>query len=195
MPRTSGAFRAASGGLVLLILGGALAGCQGRSDAGQAAALAPPAATAPAETSAEPILETPVAVEPTLAPAPTLIETLPREDASGQPIYDLSSDTSAVVYPASFDESELANARVWVEQQRIVAQCMLDKGHDYTYTLWWERPSVPRPADDPLSASLYPAGSAGFIALYGEETGAPYDWTTAGCHGYAVHVTGQDDAN
>ncbi|QHC66970.1 hypothetical protein GSU68_10635 [Rathayibacter sp. VKM Ac-2759] len=192
---TSGAFRPAAWGLVLLTVGGALAGCQGRSDAGRAAALAPSTTPAPVQTSAEPIPETPAPVEPTLAPTPALLETLPREDVTGQPIHDLHSDTAAFVYPDSLDESERANATIWIEQQRIVAQCMLDEGFDYTYTLWWERPSGPRPAEDPLSSALYPAGSPGSTALYGEETGLPYDWTTAGCHGYAVHATGQDDAN
>ncbi|MWV60434.1 hypothetical protein [Rathayibacter sp. VKM Ac-2754] len=196
---TSGAraLRPAAWGLALLVAVGGLAGCQGRSgaDDGPAAALAP-ASAVPTQTAVEPTPEAPVA-EPSLEPlaTPTLRETLPRDYGTGQPVYDLSSDTDAFVYPAAFDESERANADIWIEQQRIIAQCMLDQGFDYTYMLWWERPSGPRSGDDPSEGSLYPAGSPGSVAEWGEQTDGPYDWTTAGCHGYAVHVTGQDDAH
>ena len=36
------------------------------------------------------------------------------------------------------------------------------------------------------------------IALWGppdQGLGDAYDWRNAGCHGYAVHVTGRDDAH
>lgn len=217
--RGPGPVRRVAVGLALLAALTGLTGCQGRgAAAGDEATAAsagssatpsvPEATTAPEATVASPSLEPlPGATSTTAAPgaaptaepvattAPPLVTALPRDRVDGVTVRDVDSDIESFTYPASFGEGELANARIWVQQQRLVAECMVGKGFDYTYVLWWERPTGPRAVDDPDASALYPAGTPGFTAEYGEETDAPYDWTTAGCHGYAVHATGQDDAN
>lgn len=88
-------------------------------------------------------------------------------------------------------------------QQYYIADCMAEADFEYRWVYGGEgmplypnghvvaNYSIPGTVDDT---------SPGFQqALFGENVPANldyvYDWSTAGCHGYAVHVTGQDDAN
>lgn len=143
----------------------------------------PVAATA----TPQPGAATPAAT-PTGEAAPPATE---RVDAYGDRVYDHTTDPALIEYPASLTGDELANAKLWVTQRIITAQCMAEKGFDYTFKFHQE--TSPK---DPQKAP-YPVGSAGFEALYGTnptDTGT-YDWENAGCDGYAVHVTGQDGSN
>lgn len=118
------------------------------------------------------------------------MNTLPRDDGSDTPIYDATTDLDSLTYPSTFDTDELANAKLWVKQQQLTAKCMATKGFDYTYKLWWERSST-----DKNPEALYPMGSPGYIAEYGQPSDGAYDWQTAGCSGYASHQVGTDHAN
>jgi hypothetical protein len=110
--------------------------------------------------------------------------------------YDASTDITTIPRPpAGWSPSELANAEVWLLQQSIVADCMLDKGFDYVFMPWWMFPPKYNPGSENWDGDF---GSPKGIALDGEPDrglGEDYDWREAGCYGYAVHVTGMDNAN
>jgi hypothetical protein len=139
----------------------------------------------------------PVEATPDIVHAETEPEPVPTVAASSTPpaeappvvapVYDTSTDPASITYPTDWPQSELDNAHIWVEQQFIIADCMADQGFDYTWTLWWER--------DPMKLPASPARSADEVfALYGDTGAGPnYRWNEAGCVGYAVHVTGQDN--
>lgn len=115
---------------------------------------------------------------------------LPRDDGSGTPVYDRLSDPESITYPATFSNEEVANAKTWVQQNVIIGQCMADKGFDYTFKLWWQRTDALNKAPAP-----YPVNSPGGTALWGEPQATGYDWTAAGCTGYATHATGMDSSD
>ncbi|MGG7462863.1 hypothetical protein [Plantibacter sp. YIM 135347] len=131
---------------------------------------------------------------PTDDPVPAATPTVAAHDGSvddfGNRIYTNTSDPASVTYPDSLSPEERARAELWVKQQLIVAQCMADKGFDYHFSPYWERNGGDQP-------TLYPIGTPGALALWGANLtdGTPYNWENAGCDGYAVHVTGQDDAD
>ncbi|MGX5695709.1 hypothetical protein ACWKWP_05870 [Agromyces soli] len=113
-------------------------------------------------------------------------------------LYDASTDLATIPRPpADWPQSELDNAEVWLTQQGIIADCMLEKGFDYQFVPWWLATS------DQLAApswgySAHLDEAAWLEALDGPPDrglGEDYDWREAGCQGYAVHVTGMDDAN
>lgn len=101
--------------------------------------------------------------------------------------YDATTDPASIV-PST--DSYLSDG-IWEAQQQIIAKCMADQGFWYAWTndralLDPERPTM----------VLSEEGPAAELAEYGDTPlGDAYDWTRAGCHGYAVHVTGMDDAN
>ncbi|BDZ65065.1 hypothetical protein [Agromyces mangrovi Wang et al. 2018] len=107
------------------------------------------------------------------------------------PIYDASTDISTIPRPpADWPASELEGAEIWLAQQGITADCMLEQGFAYEFTPSWLRTQ--------FSPTAWPAYSDEYdLALWGPNlaSGADYDWRNAGCVGYAVHVTGMDDAN
>lgn len=112
---------------------------------------------------------------------------------AGFPIYD--ADTEIATIPRPANDPDPANTEIWLTQQRITAQCMRDQGFEYRYTAYWL-------VDDPVAASAnlgnppYVEGSAYSLAIGGDSgAGDDYRWEDAGCTGYAVHVTGMDDAN
>lgn len=118
---------------------------------------------------------------------------------AGPPIYDASTDIATIPRPPADWPAELGNSEVWLEQQGIIADCMLDQGYEYHFTAYWLIPSgwlrdnglFDENVDGDITS---PKG----VALYGppdQGLGEDYDWRTAGCVGYAVHVTGMDDAN
>ena len=76
------------------------------------------------------------------------------------------------------------------QQRQIIARCMNEKGFDYWFKAWWDMSAADR------GVAQYPIGTPGFEAEFGSAPAdSPYDWETAGCHGYAVHVMGLDNAN
>ncbi|MFD2756919.1 hypothetical protein [Gulosibacter faecalis] len=99
------------------------------------------------------------------------------------------------------DENGLVD--VWDLQQYYLAHCMAEAGFEWRWTygdesyselgdaIWPEGYVIPGTWDDP---------TPGFQeALWGEndfdDESYVYSWDTAGCDGYAVHVTGMDDAH
>ncbi len=110
--------------------------------------------------------------------------------ATDVPIYGWDTDPASITYPADMPSTERADAQIWVEQQFIIAKCMYDQGFEYTWTLPWERPAWM------LTSPVTPLTEEGGLALNGNTGAGPnYRWQDAGCHGYAVHVTGQDGAH
>lgn len=127
--------------------------------------------------------------EPAAAPAaPAAVDEPPR--------YDASTDIATIPRPpADWPASEVASHDAWLQQQEIIADCMLEQGFDYTYTPFY---LVPPGYDWGTENSDDDIRSPKGIALGGspdQGLGEDYDWRNAGCHGYAVHVTGMDNAN
>jgi hypothetical protein len=117
---------------------------------------------------------------------------------SGPPRYDASTDIATIPPPpADWPADEVANAKISLTQKEIIADCMLEKGYDFYFTPHW----LYAPGQTPTSYTQNWDGdreSAKAAALWGptdQGLGADYDWRNAGCRGYAVHVTGMDDAN
>ncbi|MGI9821956.1 hypothetical protein [Agromyces sp. Marseille-Q5079] len=169
----------------------------------QNSAPSPEAGSEPASGTVADIVAVPAAAEPTApaesgsdAAADATTEEPVADDSDGAPVFDASTDVSTIpAPPADWPESEVLNARIWLQQQDIVADCMLEQGFTYEYTPFWLLT-----ADDLPSGSSGDGGpgSAEWVALWGPDDqplGEDYDWQQAGCHGYAVHVTGMDDAN
>ncbi|QEO15052.1 hypothetical protein FLP10_11975 [Agromyces intestinalis] len=113
-------------------------------------------------------------------------------NAAGSPIFDASTDIAVIPRLADSHGDDPANTEIWLTQQGIIADCMLEAGFTYTFTPYWLRVE-----------GDWGTGWAGYtdefkLALDGapdRPLGDDYDWTTAGCIGYAVHVTGMDDAH
>jgi hypothetical protein len=123
------------------------------------------------------------------APAPNVVH--PPATASsasaedGIPHYDASSDISLIAYPTSFDSVELTAAREWVEVQAATAGCMRDKGTDYDFVLWWDRPLSQHGEGLPSSDEKY--GSPEYEALYGDPYASDDDVSSgAGCRGQVL---------
>lgn len=164
-----------------------------------------PADPTPQEATEEPGSIGPVDEEEPSTPeeqpqplTPAADQELPTTPApAAEPLkYDASTDIATIPRPpAGWSASELANAEVWLLQQSIVADCMLDKGFEYVFTPWWMFPPKYNPGSENWDGDF---SSPKGIALDGEPDrglGEDYDWREAGCHGYAVHVTGMDNAN
>lgn len=104
--------------------------------------------------------------------------------------YDATTDPADVIIPEINEWGE-PNDGIWEAQQQIIARCMSDQGFWYAWT-------NNRGLADPEWGSLIltEQGEAAELAEYGDTPlGDAYDWSRAGCHGYAVHVTGMDDAH
>ncbi len=159
------------------------------------AGLGPAAEAAPEDVATDPVeVITPhVVADPPLPAGPAA----PAEDPV-IPVYDASTDIATIPRPpAEWPESELANAEVWLEQKGIIGDCMAEQGYEYLFTPWWLVPPGERLPTYPENSGGDFRSPAG-IALNGEPDrglGDDYDWRTAGCIGYAVHVTGMDNAN
>jgi hypothetical protein len=105
-----------------------------------------------------------------------------------------SFDEQLASIPSDWPQSEIENARIWLEQARIITDCMADEGFEYTYEPFW--------LATPGRAEAWPQNDpdvdqdAASLALWGDtDVAADYRWEDAGCHGYAVHVTGMDNAH
>ena len=109
----------------------------------------------------------------------------------------------------SLDGQQLADANglvdLWDLQQFYIAACMADAGFEWRWVYYDPQfeGSVPD-AEGHVIPGTWDDPTPGFDdALWGEnnymspdyDENYVYHWSTAGCHGYAVHVTGQDDAN
>jgi hypothetical protein len=122
----------------------------------------------------------------------------PAGSEAGAPVYDASTDIARIPRaPSDWPASELANAEVWLKQQAIIADCMLEQGYAYGFTPYWLLGEGEFP-DTHLENIDGDMESAKAVALFGpldQGLGDDYDWRNAGCVGYAVHVTGMDDAH
>ena len=121
---------------------------------------------------------------------PTVTPSTPA-DVAASPTFDVATDIDTIPIPADFPPEEVANARIWLMQQSIVARCMDKEGFHFTYTTWWLRD----PAGPVGPAAGEGPGTAFWLALWGRDDqpfGDDYDWIQAGCQGYAVHATGMD---
>jgi hypothetical protein len=180
---------AATGGAMALLAGVALA----VSTTARVVEMQP-AATHTAEGDAVTAPVTTPSPLPTTATAPvtTPLDAGEPEAPVEDPVYDASTDIATIPRPATESyEGELANAEIWLTQQGIIADCMLEQGFDFTFTPFWLRTSTTPFGLEPQMSE------AESLALWGLNRGSgdDYDWRDAGCHGYAVHVTGMDDAN
>ncbi|WP_148059104.1 hypothetical protein [Rathayibacter sp. PhB127] len=123
------------------------------------------------------------------APAPNVVHPPAAVSSAGAedgiPHYDASSDISLIEYPTSFDSVELTAARESVEVQAATAGCMRDKGFDYEFVLWWDRPISQNGEGLPSSDEKY--GSPEFEALYGDPYASDDDVSSgAGCRGQVL---------
>ncbi len=91
----------------------------------------------------------------------------------------------------------------WLAHHALVRSCMAERGFEYLYTEWWNpkyqtafdpastEPQIP--AEQPKGLSEEQA-AAWSLALYGDAAAFPdYRWEDAGCWGYAVHASGNDN--
>ena len=113
--------------------------------------------------------------------------------------YTLTAEEQALVdegdtYPPDTLIPDDLNAAIGAVQDRIITACMTAYGFDYPAYL------AATAGDGGTGAAEMEEwirsgvdSTAFFAALYGEQTDEPYDWTRAGCVGYAVHITGMDD--
>jgi hypothetical protein len=127
-----------------------------------------------------------VATQPTTGPDGR------RYDQWGARLLDATTDLTTIEYPAGMSADERAQKAFWFKQQQITAQCMSEKGFDYWFKTGWDSGAGDR------GVAQYAVGTPGHEAEYGpadQPSGQDYDWKQAGCYGYAVHVTGMDDAN
>jgi hypothetical protein len=137
--------------------------------------------------------------EPAATEPPRAVPPAPNE--FGFPVYDSSTDIATI--PRPVDDPDPTNTEIWLTQQSIIADCMHEKGLEYRYTGYWLVP--PGVTWEQRQAALDEAqsGTAEFEALHGVAEFGPddpdvapeYRWEDAGCVGYAVHVTGMDDAH
>jgi len=131
------------------------------------------------------------ATQPSASAEPTPAD--PERDSEPAPtpayrVFDADTDVSTIDLSGIPEWDDVENMKVWLQQQAVVADCMAEQGYRYTFSLYWERPIAAEPSN----------GDPGYVhALYGSDgnVGDAYRWQDAGCVGYAVHVTGQDDAH
>lgn len=104
--------------------------------------------------------------------------------------YDATTDPADVVIP-EVDEWGEVNDGIWEAQQQLTAKCMAEQGFWYAWTN--DRSKV---LEEFGPLVLSDDNDAARLAKWGTNpSDQPYDWRLAGCQGYAVHVTGMDDAH
>jgi len=114
------------------------------------------------------------------------------DDYSGEPIatYDDWVEPTAAEIAAQEAESG-ESVEIWVAQQRLTRDCMLDQGFIYAWNLSSQRDEG-RFDFSNYRQSLPTAERAALEhALWGDTMGQ-YSWQTAGCSGLSVHLTGMD---
>ncbi len=137
--------------------------------------------------------------EPSATEPPGIAQ--PTQNEFGFPVYDASTDIATI--PRPVDDPDPRNTEIWLTQQSIIADCMQEKGLEYRYTGYWLVPPDVTWEQHQAALDQAQVGTAEFEALYGvaefgpddPEVAPEYRWEDAGCHGYAVHVTGMDDAH
>lgn len=152
----------------------------------------------PRASAGEPASTVPTPSEPSLTEPPDAAQTAQNE--FGLPTYDASTDIATI--PRPVDDPDPAGTEIWLAQQGITADCMQEKGLEYRFTAPWLLAWGPT-REQQLAAFQAQPGTAEFEALYGvpefgpddPEVAPEYRWEDAGCVGYAVHVTGMDDAH
>jgi hypothetical protein len=174
----------AAGGLSVAFAAAALLGVSATASIISAFGLDNPSPTASAETTTA-VAETALTSSAAPGPSPVAAATIAEP-----PIYDASTDIATIPRPpADWSADQLANAEIWLTQSAIIGDCMLEKGYEYHFTPSWQGSTPWKFADQAPSEAL---------ALWGPTDrglGDDYDWRDAGCQGYAVHVTGMDDAH
>lgn len=126
-----------------------------------------------------------------------------EEPGSGDPVigsevvYDAASDLADVpLPPADWTDAERAEAERWLQQQGVIADCMLDRGFDYDFLPYWlggaddgQPPGMAVREDRAWVEAL--DGEAGHgRGRSGEHAASGRDWRERGCRGYAEHVVG-----
>lgn len=115
------------------------------------------------------------------------------EPASETVVFDAASDLAEVPRPpADWSSTALADAERWLEQQGVIADCMLDEGFDYDFVPYW----LGGAADGRPPGAAVRTDRAWVRALDGEAGRgqgrgpgqAGGDWRDRGCRGYAEHV-------
>ena len=125
----------------------------------------------------------------------------PAHHELGFPLYDASTDLATI--PRPVDDPDPTGTEIWLAQQGIVADCMQEKGLEYLYTAPWLVPPDVTWPQRMAALEVAEARTPEFEALHGvaefgpddPEVAPEYRWEDAGCVGYAVHVTGMDDAH
>ena len=137
--------------------------------------------------------------EPSATKPPGIAQ--PAQNEFGFPVYDASTDIATI--PRPVDDHDPASTEIWLAQQGIIADCMQEKGLEYRYTGYWLVP----PGVTWNNAKLRSMKPKGERQSSKHSTASPssvqtilnrhpeYRWEDAGCVGYAVHVTGRDDAH
>jgi len=183
-----------AGGAATALATGAIATQHPANPATHSTAPAPVHAAAPTPSAS--------ASESSIAPAQSASGELPVTVRNGIMFgtpgihqYGADTDAAAIDYPANYDETQVADAKTWVQTQTLTAQCMADKGFDYRFMLPWERDRNDRGNWWPTTVAEDQQDAAA-LALDGQPgVGGEYRWEDAGCWGWAVHVMGNDDAN
>ena len=129
--------------------------------------------------------------DPTADPAAPDSDAVSNPDAapaagaeSAPPEYDATTDISTIPRPSA---DWPVDVEVWLEQQAIIADCMLEQGYEYVFTPYSAHPPGPL-------VPIHPENVDGDITSPKESPSGPpdqglgdaYDWRNAGCHGYAV---------
>ncbi|AMB60064.1 hypothetical protein [Microterricola viridarii] len=99
-----------------------------------------------------------------------------HEEALERPLDPLVADSRAVI---DTDRERAIFAALQNE-------CMADAGFD-----WWDAGGVDNQGK--LGALSQDEQFAVYAALHGDNAGPEYRWEAAGCYGYALHETGNDD--
>ncbi|PPL14770.1 hypothetical protein [Microterricola pindariensis] len=102
------------------------------------------------------------------------------EEALDRPLDPLTADSRAVI------DTDRERAQFAALQD----ECMAEAGFD-----WWDAARANTPAGEPWwLAEISPnEATAVYAALHGESASAEYRWEQAGCYGYALHETGNDN--
>ncbi|MGK9149289.1 hypothetical protein KXS11_16765 [Plantibacter flavus] len=139
-----------------------------------------------------PAIEPVVPADPSASPGGDPVSPAAGVDYSRTPEgwYDATTDPSDVFIPEVNEWGEKADG-IWEAQQQISAQCMAEQGFWFAWTN--DRTKALEPYG---SLVLMDESEAAALAYSGTNpSDQPYDWQLAGCQGYAVHVTGMDDAH
>ena len=184
------------GGIAAVALGLTLAAGAGAA----IAAIADQALTAAASATAFPTSTSADRTEANAPSSPALTVTpspSPTAYLGPQPLVGSTPSTSdaeimAYAMSAAWASDDPQNAKVWGQEQILTVTCMAGKGWDYDPRITLAPFASRAPGEQP-TLTWDPAA---WLALSGNTgAGDAYRWQDAGCEGYAVHATGNDDNN